>query len=60
MEKEKDGVISESEDVSAIGLSRRKLDFDFMGGVLKKNSEENKGSPNVSISSVNEFRDRDQ
>ena len=35
-DKEKDGVISESEDVSAVGLSRRNLDFDFMGGVLKK------------------------
>ena len=38
-EKEKDGAISESEDVSAIGLSRRNLDFDFMEGVLKKTYE---------------------
>ena len=39
IEKEKDGAFSESEDVSAIGLTRRNLDFDFMGGVLKKTNQ---------------------
>ena len=38
-EREKDSVISESEDMSAMALSRRSLGYEHMKTILQKNSE---------------------
>ena len=52
-ERERDSVISESEDMSAMALSRRSLGYEHMKTILQKNSEGSRVNPS-------RFRERNQ
>ena len=64
-ERERDSVISESEDLSAMAMSRRSLGYEHMKTILNK-TELGKGSPSsfmdpnkLDVESVQEFKSRE-